>query len=417
MKPRLLRPVGPPLGLYFRPGRNDHQKMLELIAEDQLAFSGLVLDACLTERHAELRAEANRRNLETVLDPRTGELGTEGGFLRSGIADLPWAGEAMHEPAALAREGGRGLVEAIADHIDEHGFNAVLAPTHVLLDNHDSWIDIDAALTRELRRNLDRRGLKQTPIYYPLAITSAMFRDDDARGRLIVGLRRLPIDAIWLRVSPFGVTSGPLALRRYIEACQDFHDLNVPLVAEHTGGAGVPLLAFGAVGGIESGITFGERFDARPLLRRPNNQAPFAPAPRVYIREIGSFLTRTQATAFFERQQMKTVFGCKHTQCCRRGWADMLSDPRRHFTLRRAAEVAEVSRAPSTVRPQNYLDRFLRPATDLALRASRVEPALKVTQRKLEGWRVTLGSMVANGYVVPSVRVPEGRRVIDRVGA
>jgi hypothetical protein len=245
-----------------------------------------------------------------------------------------------------------------------------------------------------------------------------MFRDDQVRERLFAGLQRLPIDALWLRISPFGATSGPLALRRYIEACSDLHDLRIPLVAEHTGSAGLGLLAFGAVGGIESGITFGERFDARPLLRPPrDDQKAFAPAPRVYIREIGSFLTRAQASAFFERQQMKSVFGCKNERCCRRGWADMLADPRRHFALRRAAEVQELSRAPSTLRAQNYLDRFLRPATDLALRASHVEPALRSSQRKLEGWRVTLGSMVANGYVAPTVPVPEGRRVIDRLGA
>jgi hypothetical protein len=417
MKPRLLRPVEPPLGLYFRPGRNDHQKMLDLIAEDQLAFSGLVLDACLTGRHSELRAEAAGRDLEAVLDSRCAELATEGGFLRSGVSELPWASEAMHTPEALAGQGGAAVVDAIAEHVEHHGFNAALAPTHLLQEEDDPWFEVDVALTRELRRNLNRRGLAQTPIYYPLSITSGMFRDDDTRARLSKELRGLPIDALWLRVSPFGATSGPLALRRYIEACRDLHELSVPLVAEHTGAAGVALLAFGAVGGIESGITFGERFDARPPLRRPSHGTPFAPQPRVYIRELGAFLTRAQAATFFERQQMKTVFGYKSDRCCRRGWADMLSDPRRHFTLRRAAEVAEVSRAPSTLRPQNYLDRFLRPATDLALRASRVEPALKVPQRRLEGWRVTLGAMVANGYIAPSAQVPEGRRMIDRLGA
>jgi hypothetical protein len=418
MRPRLIRPLEPPLGLYFRPGRNDHQKLLALLAEGQLAASGLVLDACLSARHEELRREATAHGLEAILDPRSCELATEGGFQRSGVSDLPWALDRPHVVSDLMGEPGERFAEAIAGFVIEHGNNAVLAPTHLLAAGaRDGWFEIDIALTRSLRRSLDAGGADATPIYYPLVVPSTVFRDAGQREALVAGLRRAPVDAVWLRVTPFGANSGPLAIKRYLEACHDLHQLELPLVAEHVGAAGLPLLAFGAVGGVESGITLGEQFDARPLVRPPSNSEPFAPPPRVYLPELGAFLSRAKAQAFFENRQMKVFFGCKNSGCCRRGAADMIDDPRRHFLLRRSGEVARLSRAPSTVRPQLYLDEFLRPATDLGLRAAQVDESLTRVQRKLESWRVTFGALVSEGLVPPAVRVPNGRRVIRRLGA
>src|SRR4051812_25354602 len=106
MKPRLLRPVANPLGLYLRPGRNDHHKMLDLLAEGPLACSGFVLDAALSERQAELRAEVVKLGFEAVLDPRACEMATEGGFARASIAELPWATDHPHLRDDLRDDGG-----------------------------------------------------------------------------------------------------------------------------------------------------------------------------------------------------------------------------------------------------------------------------------------------------------------------
>lgn len=418
MRPRLIRPVESPLGLYFRPGRNDHQKLLDLLAEEQLSISGIVLDACLVGRQEELRREAVSHGLEAILDPRSCELATEGGFQRSGVCDLPWALDRPHVASDLIGEAGEALAAGIARFAIEHGYNAVLAPSHLLAEaSRDRWLDVDVSLARWLRRALDAGGAETVPVYYPLVLPSTVFKDPAQREALVRALRRVPADALWLRITPFGSNSGPLAIKRYIEACHDLQRLELPLVAEHVGAAGLPLLAFGAVGGIESGITLGEQFDARPLVRPPSNSEPFAPSPRVYLPELGAFLTRAKAQAFFENRQMKVFFGCKNGRCCRRGSADMIADPRRHFMLRRAGEVARVSQAPSTVRPQLYLDEFLRPATDLGLRAAQVDESLARVQRKLESWRVTLGALISNGFVPPAVRVPEGRRIVRRLGA
>jgi hypothetical protein len=133
--PRLLRPVGLPLGNYLRPGRSDHRSLLALLAEGHTDMSGLVFDPCLDQRHAELRTEAQAHGLETVLDPRSVELSTEGGITRSGVAELPWAdGSLPHTPDLLDGVAGAQMVEGIVQHVDERHFSAVLAPVHYITD-------------------------------------------------------------------------------------------------------------------------------------------------------------------------------------------------------------------------------------------------------------------------------------------
>lgn len=83
-QPRLLRAVSPPLGAYFRVGR-DHLALQALLASDRHNFTGLVYDAHDAEQHDELRRVARERHLETVLDPKAFELGLRPEPVRAGI--------------------------------------------------------------------------------------------------------------------------------------------------------------------------------------------------------------------------------------------------------------------------------------------------------------------------------------------
>jgi hypothetical protein len=410
--PRLLRPVGAPLGVYLRPGRNDHTTLLNLAGEGVETFAGIVFDPCQESRQSELKTEALEAGLEAVLDSRALELGTEVGFGRSGMSKLPWAAASHDEPETL-KENADEFIGALAEFVVDKGFSAVLAPTHYLGDD-DTWFEVDRLLTRRLRSQLDALGGEEVLIYYPLALHAEQFRQAALRQRTVHYLRPLPIDALWLRVHPFGANSGPRAVRRYIEASRDFHQLGIPLVAEHVGAAGVALLAFGAVGGIESGITYGEQYDVGQLFRPPRGGTPFSPPPRVYLHQLGAFLSRPQAEAFFDNRHMKSTFGCRDTACCRRGVTDTLRDPRPHFVRQRLREVAELSRAPEALRTQLYLDDFLRPASDLAVQAARVEPALERARKRLDSWRVTLGTMARDGVGTSFAAVPEGQRIHHR---
>ena len=52
--PHAVRPLPAPLGLYLRPGRNDHNALLELATTGDGAFHGAVFDPTLRKLHKEL---------------------------------------------------------------------------------------------------------------------------------------------------------------------------------------------------------------------------------------------------------------------------------------------------------------------------------------------------------------------------
>lgn len=123
---RTLRPVPDPLGSYLRPSRRDHRFLLQMLVEDRSIGTGLVADPCLGRRQRELLDEARRHGVETVLDPRTLELSSVGGFTRSGVAELPWAAEHPHVPADLSGSAGKAAISQIVAMVEKVGHTAVL---------------------------------------------------------------------------------------------------------------------------------------------------------------------------------------------------------------------------------------------------------------------------------------------------
>lgn len=178
-------------------------------------------------------------------------------------------------------------------------------------------------------------------------------------------------------------------------------------------------MAFGAVGGIESGVTIGEKFDVSRLLRaREIDKKIFQAPPRVYVNELGIFLTPAQAEEVFRAPRMK-VFACRDTDCCRQGVEDMLRDPRRHFTIQRMREVGRLSQTAEEARASVYLEEMLRPPTDRLPRVLKVNLAddtlkkLENERNKLERWRYTLGNLAlhhpATTFSPPPKRPRHGR--------
>lgn len=379
--PRRIRLVPPQLGTYFRPSRVDHKSLFAFLAEGIPAgLSGVVFDPTLDAMQAELREEVCERKLQAVLDTRAMELALPGGFVGSRCS-LPWAGDRLHQPDQLGGTAGRDWVKTIVEYAQQRNFTSIVAPTHYLADGiADPWFGIDHDLTIALREELDKAGLSFMPIYYRLALKSDAFFDPRQREQLRLSFQSLPADAIWLRVHPFGARSGARVVRKYIRACADLHPSALPLVAEKSGTVGLALLAFGAVGGIESGITVGEHFDANNLLSSRKSGKAFSPLARVYLHELQAFLSMKQARPLFENRTARAYLACKEDRCCPRGSDDTLENPKRHFLRRRTTEVARLSALPETLRAARYMEEILRPATDRMAKAVRLEPALVATR-------------------------------------
>ncbi|MGC2191836.1 MAG: hypothetical protein WA751_05845, partial [Candidatus Dormiibacterota bacterium] len=196
------------------------------------------------------------------------------------------------------------LVQPIAHFVAMHHLDAVLSPAHFVDRIDDPWLALDDVLTNDLRGALDAIGLPDVLVYRPLYISSRLLSLRSRAASIIAAqLESSPADGVWLGVHPFGTSAGPLAIRRYIEFCQSLHRSNLPLVGLHTGTVGVLLMALGALSGIESGVTDGEKFDVDAMtraLRQPRKgEKVIGSTPRVYLQTIGAFVTTKEAEAFF----------------------------------------------------------------------------------------------------------------------
>ena len=409
--PKVLSLSGAAPALYLRPGRNDHRVLAEVVAEGSAKLDGVVISAAARDRHKELREIATGRGIETILDCHVMELSTPAGQLRKSLTNLPWGAVAQ---LAARRQTASLVIDAtqeMASMIREHSFSAVLSPTHFLETPDEEWGSLDSDFTWQLRKALDTLGLASVPIYYGLAIPTSLLHRGGDLARVIARLHELPIDALWLRVHPFGSNSSGSSLGRYVAACQDLHALGIPIIGGHAGAAGVALTAFGAIGGVESGVTSGEQFNYRRLQKPARGGKGFAPAPRVYVHQLGAFVTRRQAEQLFSVRSMKSRLGCSDTSCCRRGVVDTIANPRRHFILQRGEELARLAQVPALMRAPVYMDEFLRPATDLAGRAVSAVGTLRATHQRLESWRYALGKLAAESQVRTYALAPGGGRI------
>lgn len=277
--PRTVRPVPEPLGHYVHVGRNDHKALLDLIASGDAALFGTVLDPTLIKRHQELRDQVVAHNMDVILNPKTQESATAGGYKES-LGWLPWGRGRPHNQMDFEGVSGRNIAVSSAQFALDEGFTQVMAPTHLLRSADDPWLSIDIESCLRLRNQLDRKGGTQVPVIYPLAITYATLRNARQRQLLVEALTRSGASAIWLQVDGAGSSGSAAQARNYINAATDMHGIGIPLVADHIGGLlGMSLLAFGAVGGIAHGVTLGERFDAKNW-RQPKRGRGFFTIPQ-----------------------------------------------------------------------------------------------------------------------------------------
>ena len=397
---------------YLRPGRSSAGRIKALIASGERPCDGLVLDAAAWSRLSDLADAADGAGIETVLDPRSLELSSDGGRTRGGVASLAWAGATIHNRDALRSADARAeLVTPLADFVAAHHIGAVLAPTHYSEARDDEWLAIDDALTTELRQALDDFGRSDARVYRPLFFPSRLLSPRVGFAAAVAASLENPaIDAVWLGVHPFGASAGPLAIRRYIDFCRELHRANRPIVALHTGTVGLLLLAVGAVSAIESGVTDGEHFDIEALTTSPRlpraGQKIIGSTPRVYVQSLGAFLTTREAEALFAVRGMTASHACQF-RCCPRGSADMIGRRIDHFAIRRQAELDALARVPAHRRTKAWLDTELRPASDRAITAERAHPRFKSVRKRLDDWRrVVSGLQMADSRQVPSVALP-----------
>lgn len=421
---RAVRPAPEPLGLYFRAGRNDHTTLSHLLSAGHRSFFGIVFDASRAKRHKELIDLAEKSRLECILDPCTQASATVGGYGKA-YGDLPWGVGRQQSPSDFQGANQRRVVDSLADYIANHGFTQLITPTHLIRDAEDEWFPLDIEVAHRLREQLDRTGAKRVSLIYSLALPYATFRNEDARDKIIQKLERegVPVQSIWLKVDGCGVNSSPTAVRNYIEAATDFHQLGVPVIGDQIGGlAGLSLLSLSAVGGIVHGLTVGEQFNVQHWRHPPNGKSHM-PHPRVYIPKLDLYLKPVEAKRLFDASsRLRAHFGCSDPTCCPRGIVDMTENPARHFLIQRMRQVSDLAQIPQQHRPREFLERYVRPTTDEVIRFTssehldaNLQKHMMKHRKRLDALRVSLGNLVDLKSVhthssLPATRVArEGR--------
>jgi hypothetical protein len=382
LAPRGIRPVPDPFALYLRANRNDQPPLLDLLARRDAKCFGIVIEATAVKGQRELRDSAAGAKLDIILDPRTLASATLGGFSAQ-MGALPWGVERPHELADFAGLAGRRRVTEIAQFAISNGFTQVLAPTHLITSTQDPWLEVDLENVAHLRNALDRTGGSAVEILYVLAISYALFRDEHERANLIGALQGLPCKGLWLQIDGLGSQATAAGVRHYISAARDFKALQLPVVADGMGGlAGLAVLGFGAAGGLAHGVTFGERTD-HASWKRARVSNPFGRPRRVYLKDLDLMFEPSDAESIVRSStRASAALGCRDTHCCPRGLRDMLENPARHFLLQRMNQLAAMSQLPPNLRPNEFIDRFVRPTSDALLTASNWSlPTPEIAQR------------------------------------
>ena len=421
LTPRLLRPAPDPIGLYFRAGRNDHRPLLDLLAAGESRFFGVVCDPTHVKFQRELVERATERRLDIILDPRTQASATPGGFT-STLGELPWGSGRVHVEDDFRGSGGRRLMGNLARFVAEHGYTQVLSPSHVIRSTADGWWEIDLRCAAELREELDRIGCSRVSVLGSVPITYSMLRNPAERRALIQGLKRSPIEGMWLAVDGVGSGSTSTAVRTYLEAVADFHSLGIPVIADHAGGlSGLAFTAFGGVGALAHGVTHGERFDTAHW-RRPRSQQSFGMPRRVYVPALDMLLKPAEAQKLFAFGRRTTaLFGCRDPQCCPRGVTDMLQNPAQHFLRQRIDEISKLSSIPNSLRASRFVEQTLRPITDTVLAAADLdwkEPTMAKRMHeqrlRLDRMRIALGNLAneAQSQANRTVAASPPRRIL-----
>lgn len=396
--PRAVRALPDPLALYLRPGHNDHRAIEQHISSGGTNFSGAVFDPSKIEHHHDLYELILKHNLDAILDPKTIQSATIGGYTEK-LGQLPWGKERPHNIEDFSGVGGRRVIHALAEFAVDHGFTQVIAPTHIISSAESPWFSVDIRNVQILRNQLDKIGGAKVHIIYQLAISKKLYENAEERLKIINALHGLPISSLWLTIDNFGRNSSATAARNYVDAAHDFHSLNVPVVADYVGGViGLFLLSFGAVGGISHGVTQYERFNANSFSH-PRKPIKFGRPRAIYIPTIDAMLKPEQARLLVNRStKTKAYFSCNDSNCCPRGFRDMIGDAPHHFLYQRMKEISNLSRIPETIRPQSFLDNHLRDTTDKALHAANInwndekfEKKLQENRKRLDRLRTGFG--------------------------
>jgi hypothetical protein len=371
-----------PIGHFIRIGSN-HRQLETLHSSGRLPVNRVVADASSLKAQSDLLRLLKSAGAEITLDTRIAEL-SEPGSYTSSAQWLTFADKKRPMiPLDFTGDGSRRIAKEVATLAITNAVDAVLVPSHFVINARSDWWRIDLQLCTDVRHALDDLGGGNIRTDYSLTTPYETLREPEQRRVFLTELQDLPFENLWLRISGFGADATPTGVRRYISAVADFHALKRPLIADNVGGiAGLAVAAFGATGAIAHGVSEKERFDVRPwLVRKPGGGGQ---SGRVYFAAVDRYFKLDEARALLEARGARRLLSCEDRDCCPRGADDTFNDPKAHFITQRLKQLRDLSRAPEERRVDRFLDVHLAAADRRARQAAKLDTSNPATKRALE---------------------------------
>lgn len=368
-----LHPQPEPVAHYLRLGAF-HRQAEKLLAAGRLPVQRVVVEASAFTHQKDVVGQLVDGGRELMLDTDVAELSVVG-RCSGAVKSAPWARvEGPLQPEHFARGSNHDVIGKIARFAVEHGFHAVQAPTHLLEGSTDAWFGIDRQACEELRRALDAAGGGAIAIDYSLTLKYGSLRDPAQRRVLIAGLKDLPFETLWLRVSGVGADAEAPKLRRYIAAAVDFQQLDRPIVADGVGGlAAVAAVAFGAAGGVCHGLGEKERFEGgdwnKPPVPRTGGGGR---EKRLLVPGLDRLLSVKQVELLMAAEGGRRLLSCQDRACCPNGHNDTLKDLKGHYLRQRTKPLERLSRVPEARRVDDFLKHDLDRAARTAETAAKL---------------------------------------------
>jgi hypothetical protein len=370
-----LRRAPDPITTFLRVGVSGHRQLETLLMSGKLPSERLVLDASAFARQGDLVTALKRAGRELSLDTNIAELSAVGRF-QGAARTAPWAhaDKVITERDILGNEA--HVLSEIARFAVANGLDRVQAPAHFLERGvKDPWFRVDQEACTRLRRLLDMEGGKAIAIDYPLMITAAALNDATERAAIIPALAHLQIQSLWLRISRFGADATPAGVGKYISALREFQGLDLPLVADGTGGmAGLAITAFGAASGLAHGAAEKERFDASAWNKpRPDKKSSGGGGYSVLLPGIDRLLKREEAQALIGAPHARRLLSCQDRSCCPAGFDDTLKEPKGHYLRQRTFQCEALSAVQDPLKPKHFMETMLAGASRTARQVAKLK--------------------------------------------
>lgn len=408
----------PRIGHYLRVGHREHVLADRMRVEGRISQLGLVFDACYVEVQAHLIQDLRDEGRELILDTNIAEQSVPGRFSGT-VSDAPWARkDGPLEPDDFVSGTNRSVLEPIARFAVTHGFHTVLSPTHYLGGGQLSWLDVDQKSCRALRTALDREGGKAVGINYALILDNAQIKDIGVVRRMVATLQGLPISALWLRVSGFGVDATGAGVDKMARAVLEFHQLGIPIIIDRLGGlAAYGLASLGIISGYANGLKGKDAFQTSGWLK-PSGGGGGGNERAVFVSGLDRRMKVSEMRALFDASSTaRHIYGCRDPGCCK-SIDVMLREPEAHHLGEQARIITDLSSVPEGLRADHFLGAYVEGAWSLADRSRRLKKApeefLKTAEKAstrlnrmkdaLEQTRKRLGQI----RFAPEARLPSG---------